>query len=199
MAIHRLTTLALLALRAVTVLSAAAPPESVSRSEKSSIPSFIAPPSSKLTMPQAAENDAAAIPNLDVAVSVSFADAEVFGVKLINGRPTKTVIDFKNDEPESVNIAVIGGALSSNAIAPEGTLPSALIVRNLTATRYDIEVPAGKTQSVPYSFTNDLLPQDLRLNIIAVLSKKGAVYQVQAFNETVSVVDGSLSILDPQV
>jgi hypothetical protein len=99
-----------------------------------------------------------------------------------------------------VNIAIIGGALSSTSALPEGAHPSALIVRNLTATRYDIEIPAGEKQSLPYSFATDLNPQDLRLNLVAVLSsKEGVIYQVQAYNETVSVVEAPISVFDPQV
>jgi len=81
-----------------------------------------------------------------------------------------------------------------------GTHASAAVVRNLTSTRYDVEIPAGEKQTLPYSFTTDLHPQELRLNIIAVVaSKAGAVYQVQAFNETVSVVESPTSIFDPQM
>jgi hypothetical protein len=96
-------------------------------------------------------------------------------------------------------VAVVGGALASTSILPEGIHPSAGIVRNLTATKYDVEIPAGKKQSLTYSFTTVMNPQDLRLNLIAVLAAKGAVYQIQAFNETVSVVESAISILDPQL
>ena len=77
---------------------------------------------------------------------------------------------------------------------------NALIVRNITATRYDVELPAGEKASLPFTFTTDLHPADLRLNLVAVItSQAGAVYQVQAFNETVSVVDAATSIFDPQM
>lgn len=99
-----------------------------------------------------------------------------------------------------MQVAVIGGALSSLQPLAAGAHPSAGIVRNLTATRYDIEIPAGEKASLNYAFTNDLHPQELRLNLIAVVaSKAGAVYQVQAFNETVSVVEPATSFFDPQV
>lgn len=109
-------------------------------------------------------------------------------------------MDFTNNEPEAVTVAVIGGALSTLQQLPEGTHPSAGIVRNLTAARYDVLIPAGEKQSLPFTFTTDLHPQDLRLNIIAVVgSTAGAVYQVQAYNETVSVVEPATSIFDPQM
>jgi hypothetical protein len=139
-------------------------------------------------------------PNLAVSVSASFPSSEVFGVKLINGHATKAVLDFINNEAEAVTVAVIGGALSTLQQLPEGTHPSAAIVRNITATRYDVLIPAGEKQSLPFTFTTDLHPQDLRLNIIAVLgSTAGQVYQVQAYNETVTVVEPATSIFDPQM
>lgn len=142
----------------------------------------------------------AASPNLAVSVSASFPNAEVFGVKLINGHATQAVLDFTNHEAEPVQVALIGGALSTLQPLAPGTHPSAAIVRNITATRYDVEIPAGEKQTLPYTFTTDLHPQDLRLNLIAVVSSQaGNVYQVQAYNETVSVVEAATSFFDPQM
>ena len=43
-------------------------------------------------------------------------------------------------------------------------------------------------------------PVELRLNLVAVVSSKaGNVYQVQAYNETVTVVEPATSIFDPQM
>lgn len=139
-------------------------------------------------------------PNLAVSVSASFPAAEVFGVKLVNGHATNAVLDFTNNEAEPVTVAIIGGALSTLQQLPAGAPESAGIVRNLTATRYGTEIPAGEKQTLPYSFALDLHPQNLRLQLVAVVQdKNGAVYQVQAFNETVSVVEAPTSIFDPQV
>jgi hypothetical protein len=174
MGFYKYTALALLALRAVSVFAADAVEEELE-----------SPPTT---------------PNLAVSVSASFPSSEVFGVKLINGHATKAVLDFINNEAEAVTVAVIGGALSTLQQLPEGTHPSAAIVRNITATRYDVLIPAGEKQSLPFTFTTDLHPQDLRLNIIAVLgSTAGQVYQVQAYNETVTVVEPATSIFDPQI
>ncbi|TVY32888.1 Increased recombination centers protein [Lachnellula subtilissima] len=172
MGLYRYSALALLALRAVGVFAAAAPVEEVPESP----------------------------PNLAVSVSAAFPASEVFGVKLINGHATQALLDFTNSEPEAVQIAVIGGALTTlQPLAPE-TPASAAIIRNLTGTRYDVEIPAGEKLTLPYTFTTDLNPQDLRLNLMAVvMSKAGEIYQVQAFNETVSVVEAATSIFDPQI
>ncbi|PBP25287.1 signal sequence receptor alpha chain [Diplocarpon rosae] len=61
-------------------------------------------------------------------------------------------------------------------------------------------VPPGTKWSLPYAFTTDLNPTDLRLNLVAVISSKaGTVYHVQAFNETVGVVEAATNIFDPQI
>lgn len=83
---------------------------------------------------------------------------------------------------------------------PAGALPYTQIVRNLTTTKYGIEIPAGAQESVPYKFTLDMNPKDLKLQIVAVLQdQNGAVYQVQAYNEKVSIVEPATSFLDPQM
>lgn len=133
-------------------------------------------------------------------MSASFPQAEVFGVKLINGHATQAVIDITNNEAEPVSVSIIGGALSTLQPLPAGSLPSAGIIRNLTSTKYGVEIPAGEKQSLPYTFSTDMQPQDLRLQLIAVVSSQaGVIYQVQAYNETVSVVEAPTSFFDPQM
>jgi hypothetical protein len=128
-------------------------------------------------------------------ISTSFPSSEIFGIKLINGHATQALLSITNDEPEAVNVNFIGGNLWSNVFAggPQ-------IIRNLTTTRYNVEIPAGQTDSISYNFATDLHPQDLRLNLAAVISdSEGTPYTLQAFNETVSVVEADTSIFDPQM
>jgi hypothetical protein len=123
----------------------------------------------------------------------------VFGVKLVNGRATRASLDLTNNEEEPIELAFVGGALVSLALLPPGAHPSNAIVRNLTSTRYGISIPAGATQTVPYSFTTDMNPQDLRLEIVAVVEVDKAIYQVRAFNDTISIVEPPTSLFDPQM
>lgn len=128
-------------------------------------------------------------------ISTSFPSSEIFGIKLVNGHATQALLSITNDEPEAVNVNFIGGNLWSNVFAggPQ-------IIRNLTTTRYNVEIPAGQTDSISYNFATDLHPQDLRLNLAAVISdSEGTPYTLQAFNETVSVVEADTSIFDPQM
>ncbi|CAF9937731.1 MAG: hypothetical protein HETSPECPRED_000639 [Heterodermia speciosa] len=134
--------------------------------------------------------------NLAVKISTSFPSSEIFGIKLVNGQPTQALLSISNDEPEPVNVVFIGGSLWTTVYA--GQAPQ--IIRNLTTTRYNVEIPAGEKDSISYSFTTDLQPQDLKLNLATVITdKEGTAYTFQAFNETVSIVEPDTSIFDPQI
>ena len=132
-------------------------------------------------------------------MTVGFPEAEIFGIKLINGRPTKALVDFINNEHEPIQVAFIAGSLLNlEPLAPEFP-PWAAVVRNLTTSRYELDIPAGEKASLTYNFVTDLNPQDLNLNLIAVIASNGAIYQVQAFNGAVSVVEAAASLFDPQM
>ncbi|KAM5454670.1 hypothetical protein MaudCBS49596_001967 [Microsporum audouinii] len=136
------------------------------------------------------------IPKLGVTVSTTFPKAEVFGVKLVNGQPTEALLQFSNTDPEPVTVTVIGGSLWT--IEAPGK-PS-INIRNLTATPYGMDIPAGDQITLPYIFTNEMHPQDLTLNLAAVISdSKGIMHPITAYNGTVSVVEQDTSIFDPQV
>jgi len=127
---------------------------------------------------------------------VSFPQSEIFGVKLVNGRKTQAVLSISNEETAPVTVRMIGGSLWTLPYGEQATQ----IVRNLTLARPNLEIPAGEKESVVYSFVTELHPQDLQLNIAAVISDdKGAYYTLQAFNATVSVVEAPTSFFDPQM
>ena len=133
-------------------------------------------------------------PSLDVNIHTTFPQSEIFGVKLINGHATQSVLSVSNNEEAPITVAIIGGSLWSM----EPTAPPQ-IIRNLTSVRYNVEIPAGEKESLSFAFVQDLQPADLRLNLAAVVrDQKGTFYTVQAFNETVSVVEPETSLLDPQ-
>ena len=74
------------------------------------------------------------------------------------------------------------------------------LVRNLTTIRYNVEIPAGEKESLTYSFATEMHPQDLTLSLVSVLSNgEGQFFTMQAFNDTVSVVEAPTSIFDPQM
>ncbi|KAJ4290468.1 Increased recombination centers protein 22 [Kalmusia sp. IMI 367209] len=133
-------------------------------------------------------------PNLKVAITASFPQSEIFGVKLINGHATQARLSIDNQEPEPVTVAIVGGSLIKDAGAETH------ILRNLTGQRYGLEIPAGEEQTLTYSFATEMHPQDVRLQLVAVLQdKKNAFYTVSVYNETVSIVEAPTSIFDPQI
>lgn len=138
--------------------------------------------------------DPSTTPNLAVKLTATFPQSEIFGVKLVNGHATQAIISVQNDEPEPVKVFYIGGSLMEPAGAPTQ------VIANLSTIRYNVEVPAGQSESVTYSFKTDMHPVDLHLNIAAVIQdSNNAFYTYQVYNETVSVVEAPLSIFDPQM
>lgn len=137
---------------------------------------------------------------LNAEVIATFPEADdIFGVKLVNGRPTKAVIDVTNNEAEPILVAFMGGQLlNPRDLAAED--PVSTVVRNLTTVRYEAQVPAGEKASLPYSFVLDMQPQDVRLQLVAVVSNAAnQVFQVGVYDQTVSIVEAPTSILDPQM
>ncbi|EXJ55638.1 hypothetical protein A1O7_08567 [Cladophialophora yegresii CBS 114405] len=136
-------------------------------------------------------------PALAVSVEATFPDAEIFGIKITNGKPYESRLSFLNEEPDPVTVQFVGGSLWTF----EGTQanPTPRIVRNLTTAQYAIEIPPGEKQTLPYRFQTNLHPQDLRLNLAAVVSSQNTFYTLNAFNGTVTVVEPDASIFDPQL
>jgi hypothetical protein len=93
-----------------------------------------------------------------------------------------------------VGVSIVGGALLQDAGE------QSVILRNLTASKYQIEIPAGESETVTYSFSTEMHPQDVRLQLFALLKdNKNAYYTVSVYNETVTVVEAPTSIFDPQM
>jgi hypothetical protein len=137
--------------------------------------------------------------SLNVEISASFPSSEIFGVKLVNGHPSQAVLSISNNEPAPVDFILIGGSLLTPIGVPGAPDPPQ-IMRNLTAQKYAVQIPAGEKETLTYSFATDMHPQDLTLMLAAVLKNKdGALFTNQFFNETVSVVEPPTSIFDPQM
>lgn len=132
-------------------------------------------------------------PKLDVSIRASFPSAEIFGVKLINGHATQSVLSITNNEASAITFSIAGGSLHTLATPAQQ-------IRNLTAVKYNVQIPAGQNGSFAYPFTTVLPPQQFRLNLVAaVKDSKGTVFTVQAFDETVTVVEPETSLFDPQM
>jgi hypothetical protein len=140
------------------------------------------------------EGEKAQTPNLKVSISASFPQSEIFGVKLINGHATQARLSIDNQEPQPITVSIVGGSLIKDAG------DQTHILRNLTGQRYGLEIPAGEEQTLTYSFATEMHPQDVRLQLVAVLQdKKNNLFTLSAYNETVTIVEAPTSIFDPQM
>lgn len=132
-------------------------------------------------------------PTINVQVSANFPDAEIFGIKVVNGKPANIQLSVSNHEPEPITVQFVGGSLWS----PDAG--AARVLRNLTTKQYGVEVPAGESETLPYTFQTNMHPQEVRLNLAAVIAKGNTFFTQQAFNGTVQIVDPDSSIFDPQM
>jgi len=140
--------------------------------------------------------------NLELKADIvgTFPEADIFGVKLVNGRPTKAVVEITNHEDEPITMAFMSGHLISTKELPEDAPLGSNVLRNLSSVRYEAVIPPGETQSLPYSFVLDMQPQDVRLQMMGVvMTSKNNIFQVETYNDIVSIVEAPTSILDPQI
>ncbi|KAF4978696.1 hypothetical protein FZEAL_4965 [Fusarium zealandicum] len=133
-------------------------------------------------------------------VSATFPEADIFGVKLVNGRPTKSLIEISNREAGAIQVAFIGGALASTKELPAERPAYERIIRNLTAVPYNLAIEAGEKKELPFSFALDMQPQDVLLELVAVISdSKGTIHQIPVHTASASIVEAPTSFLDPQI
>ncbi|GKT99341.1 signal sequence receptor alpha chain [Fusarium langsethiae] len=146
--------------------------------------------------------DANAAPKapLKAEIKTTFPETDILGVKLVNGRPTKAVIEVTNQDANPIQVSFVSGSLNTLKDLPEDSPRYASIVRNLTAVQYNIEVAAGEKKELPFSFAQDMQPQEVRIELQALVSdSSGALHEVLVHNGSASIVEAPTSLLDPQI
>ncbi|QUC18923.1 uncharacterized protein UV8b_03164 [Ustilaginoidea virens] len=138
-------------------------------------------------------------PRLAASVKTTFPDGDVLGVRLVNGRPTKALVEITNKEDGPVELAFLAGLLATTKQLPKDAPAYQSIIRNLTAVKYNHEIEAGETKAFPFSFALDMQPQEVKLQIAAVFAKDGKMHQLKAHDGVASIVEPPTSFLDPQI
>jgi hypothetical protein len=148
----------------------------------------------------ATPDPAAAAPELAADVKIDFPEADIFGVKLVNGRATKALVDVSNNEDGPIQVAFMTGQLVTTKPVADDAPAYQSILRNLTAVQYNVAVPAGESKSLPFSFALDMMPQEVRLHLTLVIAGSGGhIYTVEAYNDLAAIVDPPVSLFDPQI
>jgi hypothetical protein len=129
-----------------------------------------------------------------VIIDTIFPNAEIFGVKLVNGQKNSALLTVQNQEPDAtVKVVLLGAALWT---LPPDSQP----LRNLSLARANVEIPPGGSHRLEYVINTELHPQDLVLKISAIVEHpEGKYAEMTAFNEVVSIVEAPISIFDPQM
>jgi hypothetical protein len=144
--------------------------------------------------------DGSGAPALAADITTTFPEADILGIKLVNNKPTRALINIANHDTSTLNVAFVAGSLLTTKPLPEDAAPWQAVVRNLTAVQYAVDVPAGEKKELPFSFALDMQPQDVRVQLTAVvMNDKGEIFQVQAADEVAAVVEAPVSFFDPQI
>ncbi|CAH0024114.1 unnamed protein product [Clonostachys rhizophaga] len=139
-------------------------------------------------------------PTLNAKIKTSFPDSDILGVKILNGRPTNALIDIENQEAGPIIVSFVTGNVKHTKQLPAEAPAYQSILHNITAVQYSTKIEAGEKKALPFSFALDKNPQDVIVQLTAIVSNSnGDVVPVVVFDDKASIVEAPVSFFDPQI
>lgn len=111
---------------------------------------------------------------------------------MYNGASNPLTVAIHNNGKEATNLVALGASWHD-------TEKYWKLVKNQTATKFNVPLEAGANLTAPFRVHSEFKPKDLGLTIWADLKNGAQLTRVIAFNSTVSVVEPAASWFDPQV
>ncbi|VUC34948.1 unnamed protein product [Clonostachys rosea] len=137
---------------------------------------------------------------LNAKIQTSFPDSDILGVKILNGRPTNALIDIENQEAGPIIVSFVTGNVKHTKPLPAEAPAYQSILHNITAVQYSTKIEAGEKKALPFSFALDKQPQDVIVQLTAIVSNSdGDVVPVVVFDDKASIVEAPVSFFDPQI
>ncbi|KAL0079974.1 hypothetical protein J3Q64DRAFT_1752084 [Phycomyces blakesleeanus] len=126
----------------------------------------------------------------NLEITAEFPD-NPFGL-IVNGQRNKVVLDLNNKENEAYSVVSVSGRIT---LAEDHTK----IIRNLTALRYELTIPAQTRANVPYTFYSEYTPGELGLEVFVDLQAGDKVIRVVGYSGNITVSEPESSWFDPQL
>jgi len=123
----------------------------------------------------------------EILVTATFPEDNPFG-HVVNGEKNKISLTLENKSERNVTLTSIAGSFHN--------ADTNAVVKNVSATLYEILLLEGKKVQIPYTFHSEFKPGDIRLNIWVEHTVDDEKYRVTAYDSIVTVVEPEISIFD---
>ncbi|KIY66535.1 hypothetical protein CYLTODRAFT_423322 [Cylindrobasidium torrendii FP15055 ss-10] len=124
----------------------------------------------------------------EVSVVAAWPDSNPFG-HVVNGERNIVLLTIESKSDQNLTLVNMAGSITH----PE----SGALVKNLTASPFNIPLLEGVAMQLPYTFYSEFKTGDHRLNIwLENQVEGGEKYTVSAFDSIVTVVEPELSVFD---
>ncbi|EIN03695.1 hypothetical protein PUNSTDRAFT_93696 [Punctularia strigosozonata HHB-11173 SS5] len=123
----------------------------------------------------------------EVVVHAAFPEENVFG-QVVNGERNKMLLLIENNSEHNITLLNAGGSIHH---AESGAL-----VKNVSQLTYGLPLLEGAKIQLPFTFYSECQPGDHRLKLWLQHAAEGTVYQVDAYDGIITVVEPEVSWFD---